>query len=77
MVCCPNCSHVLEEKEGKKKFCAQIGNPELAIIETENPKFCGSCNEYFLETEEVVNAIMQIKESQGKGMQNIDVGIDQ
>ena len=61
MVNCPNCSKALIHKEGVKKFCAQIGNPELAIVETTSPEFCECCNEYFLTTENLVEAIIQIK----------------
>ncbi|MEK6885915.1 MAG: hypothetical protein AABX17_03040 [Nanoarchaeota archaeon] len=61
MVNCPNCSKALIHKEGAKKFCAQIGNPELAIVETMSPEFCECCNEYFLTTGSLVEAIIQIK----------------
>lgn len=74
MVKCPNCSSVLIEKSGPKKFSAQIGNPEIAIVETQSPHFCGGCNEYFLGTKEVVSAIMQIKNS-SSGVTAISKGI--
>ncbi len=75
MVKCPDCSKELVEKPGKKKFCAQIGNPELAIVETEDPHFCEGCSEYFLTTEALGKAIMQIKESKNHPTQNIESGI--
>lgn len=76
MVNCPNCSKNLESKEGVKKFCAQIGNPDLAIVETNNPKFCSGCNEYYLNTEEMVKAIVQISsELKGDKKKLIEKGI--
>jgi hypothetical protein len=75
MVKCPNCSNVLEQKTGVKKFCAQIGNPELAIVETKDPKFCACCNEYYLTTNEMVSAILQIKTSKTTQSQTITKGI--
>lgn len=62
MVKCPTCHKTLEKKEGTKKLCAQIGNPEIAVVETTDPLFCGSCNEYFLDTSEMISAVTQIKE---------------
>ncbi len=44
-----------------KKMCIQIGNPDIAIVEIENPKFCEGCNEYFLNTEQMISAILSIK----------------
>lgn len=58
---CPTCSSTLEQKQGVKKLCAQIGNPEIAIYEAKDPLFCGSCNDYYLSTEQIVKAIVQIK----------------
>lgn len=75
MVNCPNCCSKLEEKEGTKKMCAQIGNPEIAIIETEDPLFCGECNEYFLTTEKLSSAINQIKELKKGSSETIPKGI--
>ena len=62
MVKCPNCSDKLEKKQGTKKLCAQVGNPDIAIVETIDPQFCNNCNEYFLNTEEMISAINQVKE---------------
>ena len=75
MTCCPNCSKVLEKKNGKRKFCAQIGNPEIAIVETSDPHFCNSCNEYFLDTESIVDAIFQVGNSNTQAKKDIVVGI--
>ncbi len=58
---CPNCSKALESKEGTKKLCAQIGNPDIAIVKTTNPKFCSTCNDYFLSTDEMKKSIQGIK----------------
>jgi hypothetical protein len=32
MVKCPSCSTELIDKEGTKKLCAQIGNPEIELL---------------------------------------------
>ena len=42
-----------------------MGNPEIAIVETSDPDFCESCNQYFLDTDSLSEAIMQIKEKMG------------
>ena len=63
MVKCPNCSQVLEPKIGTKKLCAQIGNPDIAIVETQDPHFCNGCKEYYLKTNQVVSAVLQVKDS--------------
>jgi len=75
MVKCPNCSNVLEQKNGMKKFSAQIGNPEIAVVETKDPKFCSYCNEYYLTTNELVSALIQIKASKTSQTQTISKGI--
>jgi len=61
MVKCPYCSENLEKKEGEKKLCAQIGNPEIAIVQTKDPHFCNNCKEYFLTTSEIASLVIQIK----------------
>ena len=76
MVKCPTCSQTLEFKSGLRKFSAQIGNPEIAIVETKNSHFCNNCNEYFLSTQEIISAITQIMNS-SKEKQEIKVGIYQ
>lgn len=58
---CPTCSTHLVQKEGLYKICAQIGNPDIAVVVTEDPNFCETCNEYFLETNKIASAIKQIK----------------
>jgi hypothetical protein len=75
MVKCPNCSNNLIQKEGIKKFSAQIGNPEIAIVETKDPQFCDCCNEYYLSTEEVISTMLQIKSAMSSSKQNIEKGI--
>jgi len=75
MVKCPTCLENLELKEGTRKFCAQIGNPEIAIVETQNPHFCKKCNEYFLTTKEIINSIKQISELKTHEKQAISTGI--
>lgn len=75
MVKCPNCSEELKLKEGQKKFCAQIGNPEIAIVTTESPHFCSNCNEYFMNTTEIIKAINQIAKSKAEGTKSIEAGI--
>ena len=74
MLKCPNCSNVLEEKKGSKKICAQIGNPEIAIVTAENPKFCSHCNKYFLNKEGILSSILQIKNNLSQ-KKSIAVGI--
>lgn len=74
MVKCPNCSEGLEKKSGTKKLCAQIGNSEIAIVETNSPHFCNTCNEYFLSTDEIISTIVQINKF-GSQKQNISAGI--
>ena len=71
---CSYCSKPLEQKTGVKKICAQVGNPDIAIVETTNPHACTNCNEYYLETNEMVKAIIQIKEMSTK-KQEITAGI--
>ncbi len=62
MVKCPTCNTILEHKEGEKKFAAQIGNPEIAIINTNAPHFCSGCNEYYLTTEDITQAVCNVSE---------------
>lgn len=74
MVKCPTCLENLEQKTGTRKFCAQIGNPDIAIVETKDPQFCNTCKEYYLTTKEIISAIVQIsKLSENK--KSIDVGV--
>lgn len=75
MVKCPDCSKELIEKHGERKFCAQIGNPELAIVTTKDPHFCESCSQYFLTTESLGKAIIQIKEYKKNPVKRIESGI--
>ncbi|MCK5449371.1 aminoglycoside 6-adenylyltransferase [Candidatus Pacearchaeota archaeon] len=75
MVKCSTCSKELIDKKGSKKFCAQIGNPELAIVETENPKFCDCCNEYYLDTPSIAKAVFQIKLAKEQNSTSISKGI--
>lgn len=75
MPICPTCSANLEPKEGIRKLCTQVGNPEIAIIETNNPHFCNNCSEYFLDTTELISAIKQVKELRTKDKQEISKGI--
>jgi hypothetical protein len=74
MVKCPNCNSILEQKQGTKKFSAQIGNPEIAIIETKDPYFCNGCNQYFLTTEEIIAATIQVKNNLS-GVKSIATGV--
>lgn len=74
MAKCPNCSTPLEPKEGIRKVSAQIGNPEIAIVETHNPQFCSNCNEYYLSTEDMASAVIQIK-SALKDKKTIEKGV--
>lgn len=74
MVKCPNCCGVLEQKNGSRKFSAQIGNPEIAIVETKDPHFCNGCNQYFLSTKEMISTILQIQKL-GKNVQKISAGV--
>ena len=62
MAKCPICLNELIQKEGTKKVCAQIGNPDIAIVEVENPCFCNHCNEFYLSTKEMISAVKQINE---------------
>ena len=77
MTKCPICSKELISKEGTKKVCAQIGNPDIAIVEVKNPCFCDNCNEYYLSTEEMISAVNQIKKLKQSGEKSkvIDKGI--
>ncbi len=59
MVKCPNCSEDLIGKDSAK-FCAQIGNPDIAIVETGECDFCDNCKEFFLTTEGIISAIGQM-----------------
>ena len=74
MVKCPVCNKNLEKKDGTKKLCAQIGNPEIAVVETTDPLFCGGCNEYFLDTSEIISVVTQIKEM-STDKKTIDKGV--
>lgn len=74
MVKCPHCSKDLVFKNEPKKICAQIGNPDIAIVEVDESHFCSGCNEYFLKKEELASAIMQIKEA-GDTKNKIEVGV--
>ena len=68
---CPNCNSSLIQKEGVKKMCAQIGNPEIAIVESKDPLFCDDCNDYYLTTENLAEAIKQIKSMDNPDKKNI------
>ena len=76
MVKCPICSNNLVNKQGdgKKKICAQIGNPEIAIVEVDTEYFCTSCNDFYLNKNQLSSAIQQIKENSDK-TKTLDVGI--
>jgi len=75
MVKCPNCSEDLIGKDSAK-FCAQIGNPDIAIVETGECDFCDNCKEFFLTTEGIISAIGQIKNDIDSGSKNsIEKGI--
>jgi hypothetical protein len=71
---CPNCSEKLEAKQGKRKVCAQIGNPDIAIVEVENPDFCNNCHEFYMDKAQMISAIKQIKES-SKAKKSIQLGV--
>lgn len=73
MVKCPICNTTLEHKEGEKKFAAQIGNPEIAIIKTNNPHFCGGCNEYYLKTEDIAKAVVSVSVINKKQNVHLDI----
>ena len=77
MTKCPVCSNDLTPKEGIKKVCAQIGNPDIAIVEIDSPCFCAHCNEYYLSTKEMISAVNQINELKRSGEESkvIDKGI--
>ena len=74
MVKCPICSEKLEQKEGTKKLCAQIGNPDIAIVQARNPSFCNTCNEYYMNTKEIKSTVLQIK-NMGSNKKKITTGI--
>ncbi len=71
---CPNCNSPLELKKGVKKLCAQIGNPDIAIVETTDPYFCKECIEYFLPTKEIISIISQVNDMQ-KDKKIIEKGV--
>jgi molybdenum cofactor biosynthesis enzyme MoaA len=65
----------LEPKTGQRKLCAQIGNPDIAIVTTMDPHFCSTCNEFYLPTDALIDAILQIKHDLEAEKKTIDTGV--